>query len=579
MNGKAGALAFLIVRTTRNRLARQAARLKSPRYALAVLIGLAYFWFFFFGNPALRRSREVTPVHAGAVESTIGSIAGVGFAVTAILWWLWGGVSNALAYQPAEMQMLFTAPLSRRQLLGYKIARTQVQLLFGALIWAVLMRRWGVTLTAPFRFLTAWSFFSIMSLHRFGTALVLDQPVVGRRRWGVWAGKGLAAAAGLAIGVPVLQALRRMTDLGVVEGFRGIAQALATPPASYALAPFHVLLAPLYQSSVAAWWGPFAAVAGVVVAHVLWVLAMSFVKFEESAATASAEMAKRLASIRERRSLGGVISKPSKTGRQWLPLKPTGRPAVAIVWKNTLALARTGVVRSVLIVVVMLWLGSAAARAFNSSAWKGGLAVSMAALAVMMLVLGPRAMRNDLRQDLLNLPLLKAYPLSGTTMVAAQVASPTLLLTAFQLALCVLGWWAAPAEFRPPVLSVNTMAIAVLLPVVLLTFNAIAIGIQNGAALVFPAWVRLGGQVGGVEVIGQSILVTLGSLLAQALMLILPAALGAALYFATRHVLGPATFVVAGAGGFLALGAELVAFLIVLGDVFDKLDPSALNPV
>ena len=61
----------------------------------------------------------------------------------------------ALAFQPAEVQFLFAAPLSRRALLCYKIARGQLPLFVSALIWVVLMQRWGLTLAAPMRFATA----------------------------------------------------------------------------------------------------------------------------------------------------------------------------------------------------------------------------------------------------------------------------------------------------------------------------------------------------------------------------------------------------------------------------------------
>ncbi len=53
MTGTAGALAFLITRTTRNRIMRQVARVKSPRYALALLVGIGYFWLVFGRRPVL----------------------------------------------------------------------------------------------------------------------------------------------------------------------------------------------------------------------------------------------------------------------------------------------------------------------------------------------------------------------------------------------------------------------------------------------------------------------------------------------------------------------------------------------
>src|SRR5207249_3765142 len=87
-----GALFFLIRRSTWNRLARQVKRVKSPRYALAVLFGLTYFWFFFFRG--ISRSNVTPPA---TVSHSIGSIGAFAFWITAVLWWLTGGAGSALA--------------------------------------------------------------------------------------------------------------------------------------------------------------------------------------------------------------------------------------------------------------------------------------------------------------------------------------------------------------------------------------------------------------------------------------------------------------------------------------------------
>src|SRR5439155_1724547 len=58
------------------------------------------------------------------------------------------------------------------------------------------------------------------------------------------------------------------------------------------------------------------------------------------------------------------------------------------------------------------------------------------------LVLGPQWVRNDLRNDLLKLDLLRSYPLPGRAVVAAETAASTLVLTALQLALLVIAYLA-----------------------------------------------------------------------------------------------------------------------------------------
>lgn len=93
------ALSFLLWRTTRNRVVRQLARLRTPRYAIAAVLGVGYLVLVFAnpggpGNPAPATRGD--PVTLG--------IAALGLAITVCLWWLRGGVSSALAFLPAEVQ-------------------------------------------------------------------------------------------------------------------------------------------------------------------------------------------------------------------------------------------------------------------------------------------------------------------------------------------------------------------------------------------------------------------------------------------------------------------------------------------
>jgi len=55
-------------------------------------------------------------------------------------------------------------------------------------------------------------------------------------------------------------------------------------------------------------------------------------------------------------------------------------------------------------------------------------------------LLGPLAVRNDLRQDLAYLPVLRTFPLPGHRVVLAEVLSPTLALSAVQLALILTAY-------------------------------------------------------------------------------------------------------------------------------------------
>jgi ABC-2 type transport system permease protein len=570
MTGTAGALAFLIARTTRNRIARQLARLKSPRYAIAAIVGLLYFWLVFARPGAVGRN----PGTVGT-SPVLGTVGGIGFAITVLVWWLRGGVTGALAFQPAEVQLLFPAPVSRRTLIGYKVIRSQLLLLLSGLIWTLLTRRWGVTLSAPLRFATIWGFFSVLSLHRLGTALVMTQPLTGGRRAALYAGRTLAAAAAFGLLAGVGPVVLRLRSLGFEEGFRALGAALATPPAAWALAPFRLMLAPLYAPSLAAWVPAFAIVLGVILLHLVWVLSLN-VAFEEVAATASADMAKRISAFRERRAGGAAVIRPGKVVRSWLPLAPLGRPAIAIVWKNTVALIRTGILRAALMVVLVL---VAMSGVMMRAADNGGpaTAIPFLILAGMAFVLGPRMVRNDLRQDLLSLASIKTYPLSGAMVVLAEMASPTLVLSVFQFVMLTMAYVMLPATYRVVVDLPSTLAIGLVLPFAVLAINAASVGVQNAVALLFPTWVRLGADSGGIEAIGQTLVVTIGSMLVLLLSLVLP--VGAAVTIATvlRPSVGGIGVALGAAVGVIALGIEVGFMVGGLGALFERTDPTSIG--
>jgi hypothetical protein len=241
VTGPRGALTFLIVRSIRNRFARQLARIRRPRYALAAIVGIGYFWLL-FGRPG------GAPDTVGFAPA-VGTLFAIGLVITVLRWWVFGGLAGALGFQPADVQMLFTAPLSRRALIGYRLVRYQPVLLLSCLIWTLLIGRWGAALPAPMRFAGVWGLFTLLGLHRLGVALIQVEPVRGIRAVARAAGRALGVAAGLALAIGLSGPLMQLGRLGVREGMRAVPEALAAPPAAWALAPVRLIVAPLYTQS------------------------------------------------------------------------------------------------------------------------------------------------------------------------------------------------------------------------------------------------------------------------------------------------------------------------------------------
>ena len=139
---------------------------------------------------------------------------------------------------------------------------------------------------------------------------------------------------------------------------------------------------------------------------------------------------------------------------------------------------------------------------------------------VMLVVLGPGFVRADLRQDLLQLDQLRSYPLRGSTIVAAEIASSDDDSHRDAVSAARLAAFLSSFDVRPPV----PIAPAVLIALVALpTLNAIALTVANGSALLFPGWVRLGdGRAQGIEAMGQNVLAIFVSLVITFLALIPP---------------------------------------------------------
>ncbi|HEY2896252.1 MAG TPA: putative ABC exporter domain-containing protein, partial [Gemmatimonadaceae bacterium] len=170
------ALRYLLWHSARNRMRGQVARLKRPRYLLAVLAGGLYFGTLLFN------SRMPSPL-TGSTSSTIGQVIYTAIIfVTVASGWVFGSDRPALAFTEAEVQLLFPAPLSRSALVRYKVAQAQIVVLFSVIIWVVLLRRGGAALPFWMRAISLWIILSTLYLHRVGASLVRTSAVAHGRR-------------------------------------------------------------------------------------------------------------------------------------------------------------------------------------------------------------------------------------------------------------------------------------------------------------------------------------------------------------------------------------------------------------
>lgn len=561
------ALLYLTRTTIRNRLAVQARRLRQPRYALALVLGAVYFWIVLL-RPASQPSRAPTSLWNNAE-----TITSLGILLLMLGGWVFRGERMALAFTAAEVQFLFPAPLTRRDLISFKLFRSQLVILFNAVIWVFVLRRSGSVLAAPLRFIGTWMLFSNLSLHRLGAALVrtslLEHGRAGVRRHlpAVLLGTASAVAVFLILrdAVPAIRAAR-----GAGEITRAIEHASDLPAARALLFLPRLMVAPSFAQSTREWMEAAGASFLLLLVQLFWVI-QSDVAFEEAAVQASVERARRLDARRRRsgQARAGARGKVKRT----IPLRATGLPGGAIVWKNTLLLMRTGRVGSVIglaIMAIVLSLPAVESRGID------GRFVAIAALmmVVLLIVLGSRVLQNDFRQDAEHVPALKTLPISGAQLVGAEVVSSALPISLLQIGLVIVAYSATLGdEGLPFPLGLRT-GVLLMSPLMLLTVNATTITIQNAAALLFPGWVRVTPVVGGgVEAMGQGILVT-GVLLLTFLVALMPAAAIFALVWWLLARLPNGWIVALLAAAAVLLGETWLA-VRGLGRRFEKLEPGA----
>lgn len=564
---------WLIVTSARNQLVTQIKRIKNPRYAIAMVLGIAYFYFIYL-NPGTRANKSSSPF-SGA-EPVLGLLLPIGLVLLVSATWIFGAARDALAFTPAEVSMLFSAPVSRRALILYKLGKSQLAVLASSIIWVIIMRRSDQGPDALMRVLGFWVLISTVSFHRLGVALTrASQEQHGIAGWRKSALPILLLVAVLgAIASTLWSAKDALIALPFTDAVDLVVRLLSHGLGGAALYPFRVAVGPALATGIPAWltaMGPAMVLLGL---HAIWVL-RSDAAFEEAAAEQSAKMAELLAARRARVG-GAAVAPAAKSTKRTLNLAATGPRAVAILWKNTLYLMRTGQLLAYLRIPGLALIAAVVLAGRSQNAQIVMFAVC-ASIAVLALMFGPVFTRNDLRNDLLHLPMLKTLPVPGRQIVLAEVASGATMMTILEsilLAAALISVSYLPKHV-PPVDA--RLALMIVGPFVLLALNSANFTIHNGLALLFPAWVKLGGQSGGgFEAMGQMMITMIITVVGLALLLLLPAALGGGAFWLLRSQVAVA-ILATGAIASLVLAAEAYGLIAILGKTFESTEPTQVG--
>src|SRR2546422_970141 len=357
-----------------------------------VVGGLYLYWL-------VLRPRRGTGL--GGVASPNGDIVAVGLLGALVLFnWLFGSAESPFTFNLAETQYLFTAPLTRRQVIDFKLLRSQVPLFISAAASALIFSGGHVSGLSLIRVVGLWLVYGTLQLHYAGMSLLraslAQQGVTGLRRR---LGSLLVLASLLAL---AWWSVRRALP-GVVaafgedpqRGYAALASIMHTGPLGVLVWPLEAVVAPLLAPSAAAFAGRGPAAVAVLGAHYIWVV-RSTLAFEEAAEEHAAKLARRIEAVREGRWAAPTSRAPKSTGGIRLRLAPTGGPGVAILWKNAVGATRDLSQRTFVLIAVVV-IGGSMALASGPMRWLDLVAVLLLGTGGLTLLFCPLAGGGDRR--------------------------------------------------------------------------------------------------------------------------------------------------------------------------------------
>ena len=561
-------LLYLTWRSAVNRTRLRLRRLREPTYLIAFLLGAAYFAFIFWGG----WSSDDSPSMLQTVSRGRG---GVDFGFTILLFgsaataWIWPRSGRpALPFSRADVQHLFTAPISRRDLVRYRVLRSQLSAVIVSAFVMLIFRPASLG-EGGIAFIGLLLLMTTSSLHLTGVSL--SRASRGARRW---IPRAIAAGAVIIVGTTVAMnwaqitaaAARAGTSVPMTVVGNELDRVLGSGPAAIVLWPFRTLAGLPLSQSPAEFFTALPWVLILLILNYAWVVRTD-APFEEG----SAELSEKLENLRRRGPT--AFRQPRTSKRTPFKLAPHGRPETAIVWKNLISMGRF-LSWALLFQVgpIVIFFGVSFTQGSRGRA--GVLTFLSLLIAVLTLTIGPQLLRSDLRQDLTALSVLKTWPIRGAALVRGEVLAPALVLTAVIFLALISAAVLAPSGGEEMMNRWRWLLAGLFVAPGLVLAHLL---VQNGLAVTFPAWVHLG-RHGGIDVMGQQIIVMGVVVLALIAALVPAVALAAAGAGVFYLLTGTFPVILAGllAGG--ALLVEAFAASEVLGAILDRSDIAAIDP-
>ncbi len=576
-----GPLAYYLSRSLINRVRCRIQRLRQPKYLIALVGGLAYVYFAFLrgmrSSPASSGNELVADPGLIPLLETGGAVL---LFASVLMAWIWPSRAGAIRFAESEIQMLFPAPLARRTLLNFKIVAAQPGIFLGVLVSILILGRSAHLGHPVFLAMTLWLVYSFLALSRMGTwlakASLAEHGLAGLRRHAPAAALLSAVAVLLVIWwqwfVPPLPPVERL-DIGALSEW--ILRLFDSGPAYYLLLPFRLLVRPVFSPDALTFALRLLPALGLLAVVYFWVM-RSDAAFEEAALERARKLADRAAAQSGDRRVYRRGSADS-IRRPLFRLGSSGPPFMAIFWKNLIAIGRLDIrLWAPLVIVAAILIAVASqGRSGEEGALPAVIGGTAAGIALFMTLFGPVIVRDDLRNDLLQVHQLKTYPIPGWSVVLGEALAPVTILACVQWALLLVAAVAIPEPRWMALDPARRAAVALACAILFPCLAAVGVVIQNAAALLMPSWVQLGrDHARGIEAMGQRLLTMAAAVLLLAFAAIPAGIVFGAAYFLSAWLLGEAALPLAAAGAAVLLLAEAGLGIIWLGRLWDRFDAS-----
>jgi ABC-2 type transport system permease protein len=550
-----GALSFLLISGSINRTLLRIKRLRRPKYLVSALAGVLYLYFVFISHPFFPKSdlprAPVRPeVDYGMLETVFALL------LLAILIYPWiFRRARTFLFTGSEIQFLFPAPVSRRALIHYRLLKAQPGIVLGIAISFLILDQGSLFPHTSFLLAALWIVYTFLSTYKVLILLVqadLDRRGSSpRRRQAVALGIMLLCVCAVSLWAGFFTPPHRLTGSG---------------PVYYLLLPLRLLIRPAFASG----WISFAArfIPAFLILGVAFLFAScKGAKCRDAALMDAATLPDKIPSGGARRS-----GKPVKLLRLTFHLSPLGSPMIAIFWKNLasavgLRMHRTLAALVAIVIMAFLFAGAAGEQGIMMI---GAVAGS---LAIFLTFLGPVIFRDDLRDDLPQIGLLKSYPVPGWALILGEVLAPWSMLVFLEWVLVLVAAFTLHDIEEVPLTYSGRLALGMAAIVLFPCLTLVGILFQNAAALLLPGWVQLGNsQQRGIEAMGQRLTSSAATLLS-----LLIAAIPASVCFYGIFAYGYKTVGMAAIpAGAIAAGAILLLEaglgIWALGRLFDRFD-------